>query len=130
MESNISKAPAAMAQGVNRLERFRSFMRHVETFPEWRKNAVFHVIPGLDHNGRGVYNRSAFIDFIMKGATDGFSAEVETDLTRTPGHVSVEWKDGKAVWTVEGYLDIQDIHFLEALSELKSIANVYHQRCK
>ena len=102
----LDKSLAAMAQGENRFARFRSFMRHVETFPEWRKNAVFHVIPGLDHNGRGVYNRPAFFDFIMKGGKDGFSVQVEKDWTRTPGHVSVEWKDGKAVWTVEGYLDI------------------------
>ena len=28
------------------------------------------------------------------------------DWTKEPGHVSAEWKDGKVVWTVEGYADI------------------------
>lgn len=111
-KSALDRTPSAMLQGANRLERFYSFKKHVETFPGWRARALFAVIPGLKHNGRGVYNRPDYFGFIMRGETGPFAAAAAaempaaTDWTRTPGHITVEWKDGKAVWSIGGYADI------------------------
>ncbi len=70
----LDKTPAAMQQGVNRYERFLSQMRHIESFPTWRAKAIFHVFPGMAHDWRGVYARPEFVEFVLRGKTDQFSA--------------------------------------------------------
>ena len=58
-DENLARGPAAMAEGENRLDRWRKFRRYVALFPEWQAHAVFAEVPGVGHSGRQMFNSQA-----------------------------------------------------------------------
>ena len=70
----LDKTPPAMAQGINRYDRFLRQMSHIEAFPSWRAKAIFHVFGGMAHDWRGAYARKELVEFVLHGRTDLFSA--------------------------------------------------------
>jgi pimeloyl-ACP methyl ester carboxylesterase len=69
----LDKTPPAMAQGINRYDRFLHQMSHIEAFPAWRAKAIFHVFGGMAHDWRGAYSRREIVEFVLHGRTDLFS---------------------------------------------------------
>ena len=65
--TSLDMTPPAVAQGANRFERFKSFARYLDSYPEWRKQVSFHVFEGISHKEALCYPSSAVIDFIFKG---------------------------------------------------------------
>ena len=59
----LDKSPAAMAQGLNRYDRFRNFRDYLKDFPDWAKQTSFHDIPGVAHSGK-VFDDPNLLDFI------------------------------------------------------------------
>ena len=71
----LDKNPPAMQQGPNRYARFLSQKRHIESIPAWRAKAIFHVFHDMAHDWRGSYARPEFVDFVLRGRTEGFTAD-------------------------------------------------------
>ena len=59
----LDKSPAAMAQGLNRYDRFLKFQEYVKAFPDWAKQVSFHDIPDIAHSGK-VFDDPNLLDFI------------------------------------------------------------------
>ena len=59
--------PAAMQQGKNRYERFRSFEEYLKQFPEWAKQVSFHAIKGIGHESKVAHTEKVFIDYALGG---------------------------------------------------------------
>ncbi len=63
----LDMTPPAVAQGANRLERFRNFAKYLEAYPEWRKQVSFHVFEGIGHKETLCYPDPVVLDFVFKG---------------------------------------------------------------
>ena len=65
----LDMSPPAIAQGVNRLERFRNFARYLDAFPEWKRQVSFHVFEGIAHKEVLCYPDPVVLNFIFYGDT-------------------------------------------------------------
>ena len=59
----LDKSPAAMAQGLNRYDRFLKFQEYIKAFPGWARQVSFHDIPDVAHSGK-VFDDPNLLDFI------------------------------------------------------------------
>lgn len=62
---SLDVAPEAMAQGANRLLRFRGFREHVKKFPAWEKQLSFREIPAIGHESSKAYADSELRTFLL-----------------------------------------------------------------
>ena len=63
----LDMSPPAVAQGANRLERFRSFARYLDAYPEWKRQVSFHVFEGIAHKETLCYPDPVVLDFVFNG---------------------------------------------------------------
>ncbi len=63
----LDMSPPAVAQGGNRLERFRNFARYLDAYPEWKKQVTFHVFEGVAHKETLCYPDPVVLDFVFNG---------------------------------------------------------------
>lgn len=64
--TSLDMTPPAAAQGANRFERFRNFMRYLERYPEWKKQVSFHVFEGIGHKEDLCYPDPKLLDFVFE----------------------------------------------------------------
>ena len=63
--TSLDMTPPAVAQGANRFERFKSFARYLDAYPEWKRQVSFHVFEGVSHKEALCYPDPAVLDFIF-----------------------------------------------------------------
>ena len=63
----LDMSPPAVAQGTNRLERFKSFARYLDAYPEWKRQVSFHVFEGIAHKETLCYPDPVVLDFVFNG---------------------------------------------------------------
>lgn len=64
--TSLDSCAEAMAQGVNRFDRFNNFRKYLEGFPEWSKQVSFYVFEGLGHKSAVAHRDPAFIAFALE----------------------------------------------------------------
>ena len=65
--TSLDSCPEAMAQGVNRFDRFRNFEAYLTGFPEWSRCVSFHVFEGLGHKSAIAFRDKALLGFLAEG---------------------------------------------------------------
>ena len=63
--TSLDMTPPAVLQGTNRLERFRSFQKYLDRYPEWKKHVSFHVFEGIGHQETLCYPDPVVLDFVF-----------------------------------------------------------------
>ena len=67
--------PAAVRQGKNRLERFRSFEKYLDAYPDWKRQTSFHVFDGIGHQEVLAYPAKEVLDFVFGVENQGTATE-------------------------------------------------------
>ena len=65
-KTSLDMTPPAVAQGANRYERFKSFQRYLDKYPEWKKQVSFHVFEGIGHKECLCFPDPALLDFVFE----------------------------------------------------------------
>ncbi len=65
--TSLDMTPPAVAQGANRFERFKSFARYLDAYPDWKRQVSFHVFEGISHKEALCYPDPVVVDFIFNG---------------------------------------------------------------
>ena len=63
--TSLDMTPPAVLQGTNRLERFHSFAKYLDKYPEWKKQVSFHVFEGVGHQEYLCYPDPVILDFVF-----------------------------------------------------------------
>ena len=66
----LDMSPPAVAQGANRLERFRNFARYLDAFPNWKRQVSFHIFEGVAHKETLCYPDPVVLDFVFGDSVD------------------------------------------------------------
>ena len=64
-ETSLDMTPPAIIQGDNRFERFKSFEKYLERYPDWKRQVSFHVFEGLGHKEDDAFPDPAVMRFIF-----------------------------------------------------------------
>ena len=64
-KTSLDSCPEAVRQGVNRLDRFRNYEKHVAQFPAWAAHSSFHVIPEIAHKTVVAFQFPDLVRFIL-----------------------------------------------------------------
>ena len=65
-KTSLDMTPPAVAQGANRYERFKSFARYLDRYPDWKKQVSFHVFECIAHKEDPCYADPALLDFVFE----------------------------------------------------------------
>ena len=71
----LDMTPAAVRQGKNRLERFRSFEKYLDAYPDWKRQTSFHVFDGIGHQEVLAYPAKEVLDFVFGVENQGTATE-------------------------------------------------------